>query len=163
RTGRPSGVAITVRYGGDAPRRVAVRSTSTGPARSRSWRPSKATTTTSWCSDAMADIIRPCRHGSNVNCLILSASTPEGGEWRSDRPSGARHRPQRARGLLVQRCPGPGHLRGEGQGPAQPAVELLRPAGLDAGADSPDGGGGRVGRVDRGPERGRGVLPRVQP
>ena len=58
---------------------------------------------------------------------------------------------------------GPGHLRREGEEPPQPAVELLRAAGDRCRAHLPDGADGRSRRVDRRQERGRGVLPRVQP
>ncbi len=81
----------------------------------------------------------------------------------SDRPTGARHHPDRPRRLPVQGRRGPGHLRGQGQGAAEPPVELLRPPGVTAGAHAADGRRRRERRVDRGQERGRGVLPRVQP
>ena len=79
------------------------------------------------------------------------------------RPPGDRQHPRRSRLLPVPRRRGPGHLRREGQEPAQPPLELLRAARDVAGAHLPDGADGRSRRVDRRQERGRGVLPRVQP
>ena len=79
------------------------------------------------------------------------------------RPTRARQHPRRARLLPIPRRRGPGDLRREGQEPAEPAVELLRATGDVARTHLPDGAGGRSRGVDRLPERGRRVLPRVQP
>ena len=84
-------------------------------------------------------------------------------QWGHGRPPRDRQHPRRARLVPVPRRRGPGHLRREGQEPAQPAVELLRAARHAARAHPPDGADGRPRRVDRRQERGRGVLPRVQP
>ena len=50
---------------------------------------------------------------------------------------------------------------GQGQEPAQPGDVVLRRRARRA--DPPDGGRRRHRRVDRGPQRGRGAVPRVQP
>ena len=79
------------------------------------------------------------------------------------------HRPERRHdprhpGLVpVQGRARPGPLRGQGQEPAQPALQLLRAARVADAPDPPDGRGRRDRRVDRGPQRGRGALPRIQP
>ena len=69
-----------------------------------------------------------------------------------------------APGLLpVQGRRGPGDLRRQGGKPPPAPLELLRRPPQPPPAHRPDGGHGRVGRVDPGAQRGRGADARVQP
>ena len=72
-----------------------------------------------------------------------------------------RHDPRRAGLVPVQGRPGPGDLRRQGVEPAPAPVQLLRRPPRPAPAHGPDGGHGRVGRVDDRPQRGRGADARV--
>ncbi len=93
----------------------------------------------------------------------VGAGTSLGEWWTDEAPPRREHDPRRPRVLPVQGRPRPRAVRRQGQEPPEPAVELLRPARLADAADPPDGAGVRHGRMDRGPQRGRGAVPRVQP
>src|SRR5262245_65810591 len=62
--------------------------------------------------------------------------------------SRTRFDPHRPGVVPVQGRPGPGPLRRQGDEPAQPALELLRPARVVDAAHAADGRGGVDGRVD---------------
>ena len=99
------------------------------------------------------------------------AVPPEGEASRARRDNGSMFTrpepgidPRRARVVPVPRRRGPGHLRGQGQEPARrgssnyfgpPASLTERTRQMVARR--------RPRRVDRGPQRGRGAVPRVQP
>ena len=74
-----------------------------------------------------------------------------------------RHDPRRARLLPVQGRRWPGHLRRQGGQPPPAPLQLLRRPPQPPPPHRPDGGHGRVGRVDPGAQRGRGAHARVQP
>ena len=71
--------------------------------------------------------------------------------------------PRHAGLLSVQGRRRTGAVRGQGQVAALPAEQLLRVAGDDASPHGADGGVGRDGRVDPGPQRRRGDHAGVQP
>ena len=77
--------------------------------------------------------------------------------------SSRRHDPGRPRLVPVQGRPRSGDLRRQGQEPAPAAVELLPEPAQHAPAHGADGGHGRVGGVDPGPQRRRSPHARVQP
>src|SRR5262249_37904161 len=84
-------------------------------------------------------------------------------QWTHGRPTRDRLDPRRTGVVPIPRRRRPRDLRRQGQEPPVPALELLPAARAPARAHPSDGGDRRIRRVDRRQERGRGLLPRVQP